>query len=110
MSERIRAAVVSEMTSLSVRTIQDLAIAGKLPGAAKLGGVWTFDPVRLRAWIIERELACQGNPGISISAAQHGGGASRLPDANIEAAYEQLIRGKQRAASRGGGRSLNARR
>ena len=50
MSERIRAVVVSEMTSLSVRTIQDLAIAGKLPGAAKLGGVWTFDRVKITDW------------------------------------------------------------
>ncbi len=110
MEPRVRAAEVARLTTLSIRTVQDLAIAGKLPGAAKLGGVWTFDPVRLRAWIIERELACLENQEISMSEAQRGGVVSRLPDANTEAAYEQLIHGKRRVDSRRGAQSSSARR
>lgn len=109
-AERIRVSEVSRITSLSVRKVQELAIAGKLPGAAKLGGVWTFDPLRLRAWIREREDACHGNPEISISVAQHGGAASRSPAASIEAAYERLIRGKPRVGSRGGASASSGRR
>lgn len=108
--ERIRASDVAKITSLSIRKVQELAVTGKMPGAAKLGGVWTFDPARVRRWIKEQEDACLESPETSTSEERHGGGASRLPDANIEAAYEQLIRGKRPVGSKAGERSSSARR
>jgi hypothetical protein len=39
---------------LEFRTVQALAARGDIPGAAKLGGSWTFDEAALRNWIEER--------------------------------------------------------
>lgn len=108
--ERVRAADVRRMTSLSLRQIQDMAAKGDIPGAAKLGGVWTFDPLRVRAWIREEQRKCLANPKTSTSGAIPGGDVSVSPDENIEEAYEQLIHGKRHAGSRDGGRSSSARR
>jgi predicted DNA-binding transcriptional regulator AlpA len=109
-AERIRVADVARITSLSVRKVQELAVARKLPGAAKLGGVWTFDPARVRQWIKEQEDVCPASPETSTSEERRGGAESRLPDASIEAAYEQLIHGKRRSGSGVGERSSSARR
>lgn len=102
MPERIRPRAVSEMTSLSVRKVQEMAAAGAIPGAAKLGGIWTFDPIRVRAWIREQERTCLAKQETSTRATASGGDGSRSPDESIEAAYEQLIPAKRRGASRAG--------
>ena len=60
MPERGRAADVARITSLSVRKIQEMAAAGRLAGAAKLGGVWTFDLAKVRAWIEAEEHKVRG--------------------------------------------------
>lgn len=108
--ERVRAAEVRRMTSLSLRQIQDMAAKGDIPGAAKLGGVWTFDPVRIQLWIREQQRICLANRKTSTSEARHGGDVSALPDESIEVAYEQLIRAKRPGGSRGGARNSNERR
>lgn len=46
MAERIRAERVAEITSLSVRKVQENSAAGMIPSAAKIGGVWTYDEAR----------------------------------------------------------------
>jgi predicted DNA-binding transcriptional regulator AlpA len=113
-AERIRARTVCTMTSLSLRKVQEMADQGKIPSAAKLGGVWTFDPIRVRAWIRERERACLekagAKPSTCTGAAILGGDASVSTDESIELAYEQLIHGKRRVVQRGGDRSLSASR
>lgn len=111
MSERIRPAAVAEITSLSLRKVQEMAAAGQLPGAAKLGGVWTFDPTQIRAWIRhqERKAACRANyPTTATVAATSSGDVSMLPDESIAQAYEQLIRKKQRSGSARGAKNLSA--
>jgi hypothetical protein len=99
VSDRIRPTDVVNRTSLSLRQVQSLAALGKIPGAAKLGGVWTFDPNKIDAWIGAAERATSRIPalpsargGISTS------GVSIAPDVSIDAAYERLIRGKQQKA------------
>lgn len=99
--ERIRVPAVAAITGLSVRTVQHMAARDKIPGAARLGGVWTFDEARLRAWIREREVACQGT---SIGAAKHGGAEFSLPAATIDEAYARLIGRKRAAGLRNGAR------
>jgi hypothetical protein len=60
------------MTSLSVRKVQELAAAGELPGAAKLGGVWTFDQQKVRSWIEEREAhAARPRPRVDVPAVRY---------------------------------------
>ena len=86
--ERVRARAASLICGLPVRTVQHLAAQGVIPGAAKLGGQWTFDEVTLRAWIRRREAErCR----TYISEARHGGVVSRLPDVTIDEAYERAI-------------------
>lgn len=53
--ERIRLAAACLITGLTTRTLQSLAIRAIIPGAAKLGGSWTFDVAKLRNWIAEQE-------------------------------------------------------
>ena len=45
--ERIRASAAAAILGLEVRTVQALAARGSIPGAAKLGGTWTFDETAL---------------------------------------------------------------
>jgi predicted DNA-binding transcriptional regulator AlpA len=97
---RVRASAIALMTGLSVRKVQELAAAGKLPGAAKLGGVWTFDPQKVRAWIEEREAhASRPRPRVEVPAVRHvasKGDVTTWPAESIDAAFELLIRRKGR--------------
>lgn len=88
MSERIRVNRVCEITGLGKRQVQAMAVQGKIPGAAQLGRLWTFDEGKLRRWIALREKACQGT---STNGARHTGAVFKLPDTNIEAAYIRAI-------------------
>jgi hypothetical protein len=45
------------MLGVSTRKVQEMAAAGRLPGAAKIGQLWTFDPAKVRAWILEQEAS-----------------------------------------------------
>jgi len=45
--ERVRTKRAAEITGLDVRTLQEKAAAGLIPGARKVFGRWTFDPIML---------------------------------------------------------------
>ncbi|HXT81402.1 MAG TPA: helix-turn-helix domain-containing protein [Acetobacteraceae bacterium] len=108
MTPRIRVSDVARLTSIGRRAVQDMAAAGKIPGAAKLGGLWTFDPDKLSRWITQRERqACRS---ISTYAAPSIGAGSKSPDANTDQAYERLMRAKRLAGSGRGGSNSNAHR
>ena len=99
--ERVRVADVVRITSLPARTVQDMAASGNLPGAAKMGKVWTFDPIAVRAWVRQKEAeACRERT--SISAAPLGGGASKSVDESTDEAYARLIHGRRRVDSKRG--------
>src|SRR4051794_28541881 len=53
--ERITMAGACAITGKRGRALRDLAATGKLPGAVKIGGEWTFSEAKLRAWIDELE-------------------------------------------------------
>lgn len=57
-SERIRINDVVLKTGLAKRTIQKMAQRGEIPGAAKLGTVWTFSRHKLARWINDAERRC----------------------------------------------------
>ena len=86
--ERCRVAEVCRVTGLGKRHVQKLAKCGRIPGAALLGGVWTFDRTMLRRWIQQQEAkACR----TSIEEAKPGGADFKLTASNIEDLYGQLL-------------------
>jgi len=52
--ERIRPRDAAAITGLSLRAVQGMALRGEIPGAAKIGGCWTFDEKTLRTWIADQ--------------------------------------------------------
>ena len=90
-AERVLVAQACRITGLSRRNVQDMAARGDIPGAAKLGGRWTFDAATLRRWIKSREVG-RWPEGISTSAAQSGGVGLGLPGSSIDEAYERALR------------------
>lgn len=95
-AERIQSAAAARLTGLSLRGLQAMAARGCIPGAAKLGSRWTFDPITLRRWIRSQER--RPCPATSIVAATPGGAASRSRAATTDAVYERAI-GLRRAGA-----------
>ena len=102
---RIQSPAAAHMAGLSLRTIQ--ARAPEIPGAAKVFGRWTFDPVKLSRWLADMEGASQCRETSTVGAPSSGA-ASRLPEPSIVEAYERAIGLKPASASRHGKQSWNA--
>lgn len=95
---RLRCPAVASRLGVGLRTVQ--IRAPEIPGAAKIFGVWTFDPVKLDRYIAQ--LEAQSCRAISIAETGSGGGASSLPAPTVAEAYERAIARKQRNGSRRG--------
>ncbi len=55
---------VAELLRLGERTVYDMLRAGRLPGAAKVGGKWRVDREKLVAWVAAGgELATSQDTG-----------------------------------------------
>jgi predicted DNA-binding transcriptional regulator AlpA len=80
--ERIRPPQAASITGLAVRTVQLMALRGEIPGAAKLGGSWTFDEATLRAWVAEQVKKTQFRASATRKAAFDG----------IDLEYEHAMR------------------
>ena len=91
--ERIRPHDAAAITGLRIRTVQAMAARGEIPGAAKLGGSWTFDEAALRNWIKERTTCPKDRRRQSTHTGEgiRYGRALPLADVNIERAYEQAM-------------------
>jgi ribosomal protein S14 len=90
------------------RTIRHQAQAGKIPGAAKMFGTWSFDVALLRAFVAEREkIACQasGRPRGAVTGAKASCGEEFRPAGRTSAGhYAQTIqRLRASAAQRSAG-------
>lgn len=59
MKERVRSTETAKILGVSTRMVVKMAANGNLPGAAKIGGTWTFDKEKLRRFILEKEYECQ---------------------------------------------------
>ena len=97
-TERIRPADVARITSLSVRKVQELAAAGRIPGAAKMGGAWTFSEEKLRAWIKNCEAAAAERSVVHREPNRRPviwGDMSLVPAETIQAAYDAVVRPKR---------------
>ena len=51
--ERVSISEAVRISGLKMRTLQNLAAQGAIPGAAKPAGRWTFDISQLRRWVRE---------------------------------------------------------
>ena len=89
--ERVKMAQAVAITGKSDRALQAMALAGKVPGAAKIGGEWTFDEATLRAWVKELEVPqwlAKPLPTRSGAVQSYGAG-SKLRAKSIGGHYEQ---------------------
>lgn len=99
--ERIRAPAAAAILGVEVRTVQALAARGELPGAAKIGKLWTFDEPALRQWLKDRST-CPKDP---LPRNTHTGAAIRfgrdlpLQVANSVRASEQALQKLRRSGS-----------
>jgi len=71
--------------------VQEMALRGELPGAARIGGVWTFDPVKLAAFVKQREVEAVAPPRARSPAPVVMLAPRRQRPAKINAAYRQLL-------------------
>jgi hypothetical protein len=101
---RIGAPEVARRIGRSLRGVQALAARGAIPGAAMIGGRWSFDPVKLKQWIEDLENATARSASARPS---HREGYSApvsaaLLRANRKAAeaYERLMKGKGRKSKK----------
>jgi hypothetical protein len=87
---RIQSATAARILGVSRRSVQGLALRGELPGAARIGGVWTFDAERLATFIKQRECDAERS-----STSGPASSPPRLPTrAQTNAAYERLMAGR----------------
>ena len=96
---RVRKQVIAGMLGVSGTTVLALARAGQLPGAARIGNLWTFDPEKVAAHIrhLEAQALC---PQTSFSARASGMPAFTPMVPNVESAYARAISKKPARGSR----------
>jgi hypothetical protein len=56
---RYRCRQVAQRLGVGVRTVH--VRAAEIPGAAKVFGIWTFDPGQLEDWIADLEVRTRGH-------------------------------------------------
>lgn len=94
VSERVRADRAACILGVERRTVQSLAQRGQLPGAAKVGRIWTFNELALRNWLAGKAAECE-NKNVRQSGATgvvtRSGVGSSSTATSIEKAYEQAL-------------------
>jgi excisionase family DNA binding protein len=90
---RVTLAELAAVLRLSRRGVQAMAAKGRLPGAARIGKLWTFDRAKIERFIVERELETACANETSTRGARPGGCEPPLTESNDEKA---LIRGISR--------------
>ena len=109
MTERIRCDAAARILGVTVRSVQALAQRGEIP-AAKVGGVYTFDEHKLRAWLTRKEVEQCSESEVetcrkgATGAADGSGSARRSTVGSTEKAYEQMMsqlrRGRPKSSAR----------
>jgi hypothetical protein len=104
-AERVKMDAALSITGKSVRALQALAKRGEVPGAKKIGGEWTFNEAKLRAWVDETEEgSCRNgkvyHPAIRSGGARPYGGGSPSGGRNAGGRYERAMSHLLRSGSR----------
>ncbi len=99
--ERVRSPVAAAILGVEVRTVQSLAARGELPGAVKIGKLWTFDESALRTWLREQAkcLTDQRRRNIPTGEVRRYGRDLPLQVANSVKACEQALQKLRRNGS-----------
>ena len=95
---RIQSRSAALALGISQRVVEDKARRGELPGAAKIGGVWTFDPEKLAAFIAEREREAEAR-GTNVYPLKPA--VRRQTRAQTNASYQRLMAGRNKVAQDG---------
>jgi hypothetical protein len=84
--ERCKIREAALISGLDIRTLQEKAARGEIPGAEKPFGRWTFDIAKLR------QLRSKGSLcAVSIRGTGYGGRVSRYAGTSTESAYERAL-------------------
>lgn len=96
--ERVRTAEAARITGLDARTLQEKAAAGLIPGARKVFGRWTYDPIILvKLGRAPCPKADRNSRKVAIGGGRSSGRASRSEASSIEKAYELTLSRKRSA-------------
>ena len=91
MKPRLRSSIVAKLSGLSKRAITQHAANDNIPGAAKHGGVWTFDHDLILNWIREGSQCHKKKKSRKTSssrqAASIGGSVSRSTASRTESRF-----------------------
>ncbi len=93
---RIQSSRAARALGVSQRTVQTLALRGELPGAARIGGVWTFDAAKLSAFIAQRERDAESR---ATNVVPFPSPQPRQTRAQTSAAYAKLMAGRRKIAA-----------
>jgi excisionase family DNA binding protein len=85
---RIRTKAAAEMLGIAPRTVQAMVARGMLPGAAKIGGVYTFDRDKLTRYLETEEAKCRKS---TCTSADKLGCEPPLTGENIARAYDAAM-------------------
>ena len=91
---RIQSGAAARILGVSQRSIQGLALRGEIPGAARIGGIWTFDPGKLVAFVAQRERDAE-RPEASGKPAKP---PRQQTQTKVNAAYQALMASRRSAA------------
>jgi hypothetical protein len=87
---RIQTAAAATMLGVSKRTVHGMAARGELPGAARIGKVWTFNADKLAQLIADREAECSKSAAPTIKRA-YGSWVPPLSERESKEAYERAM-------------------
>jgi predicted DNA-binding transcriptional regulator AlpA len=94
-NERIPASKAARICGVHRRTLYGWSNRGKVPGAAKLVGTWTYDEAELRRWIADKEREALQTTSINVGV--RGGVGSRFKASTVDQAYEQALSRRPRS-------------
>lgn len=96
--ERVSIADAVSVTGMKRRTLQHLAAGGRIPGAAKPAGRWTFDLLLLRNWAQTKNMEILKWQKTYTRGTASTGRALLCVDKHTDAAYRLVLNKKRSAA------------
>jgi hypothetical protein len=88
-ARRVRIDYVVQRLCVTLRTVQDMAARGAIPGAARIGKFWTFDRSKFERFVAAREADCARKT--FTNAREYGGCAPPSTALSVEKAYAQAM-------------------
>jgi Helix-turn-helix domain len=93
LTPRLTVSELAAILRLTRRGVQSAAAAGRLPGAARIGKLWTFDQAKIERFIAERERAVVDANAAYARTRRPDGCEPPLSAMKAEKAYQRAISG-----------------